>query len=230
MCKKPRACEPSWCYCFITETCTQTHINTQGLTRAHMLWWTEITRKKKQTFWAQDEVVNVWPRGHAWALTALFNYSLWGHHLYVDDLSRQKTATHKHSYRQKYAKSGLLSINRFTNADKILSFRHQVCPHMHAYNTLYNWVCDRCILEVRAKSTKLANNFLSNDCAECPDCHPVFGTNMSGRVKGRTCISPGPRCCRRCSSSCLMLWLLPSPPGSWTPWSQAHVPYSSRSH
>lgn len=65
--------------------------STQMHTRAHMLLCTEITREREQTFRAQDEVVNVWPCRHAWALTALFNHPSWGHHLYVDNLLRKKT-------------------------------------------------------------------------------------------------------------------------------------------
>lgn len=41
--------------------------------------------------------------------------------------------------------------------------------------------------------------------------------------------TPDPQCCRRCSSSCPMLWLPPSPQLSWTPWSPARGLCSSRS-
>lgn len=37
-------------------------------------------------------------------------------------------------------------------------------------------------------------------------------THRKAKMKGGD--SPDPQCCHRCSSSCLMLWLLPSPPGS----------------
>lgn len=49
----------------------------------------EKPRNDRQTFGAQDEVVNVGPRGHAGALAALLDHTPRGHHLHMDHLRRR---------------------------------------------------------------------------------------------------------------------------------------------
>ncbi len=41
---------------------------------------------------------------------------------------------------------------------------------------------------------------------------------------------PGPQCCHRCFSSCLMPVWPPSRPENWTPWNPARGPYSNHAH
>lgn len=68
------------------------HACLHNCTHAHMHSWTGITWESHLTFRAHDEVVNIRPRGHARSLTALFNHTLWGNHLYVDNLFSENTA------------------------------------------------------------------------------------------------------------------------------------------
>lgn len=154
-----------------------------------MLWCTEIIWESLQTFWAHDEMVNVWPSRHAWALAALFKHPARSHHLDMDNLlSGEKNPT------------DLQILTKYFNLD---------ITCVTCMKALHYWSCVHSILEGRAKSTKPANNFLSNYCAVTR-----VEQTWAQRLRAGVCDSPGPRCYHRCSSSCLTLWLLPSPPES----------------
>lgn len=111
MFRGPSAWEPAWCYSFITTPSRSAH----RTTRAHMLLCSEIARGRRQTFRAHDEVVNVWPCGHARAHTALFNYPPRGHHLYVDNLGK------KEKKKALLAGKQYIYFCRFTNSNTCVS-------------------------------------------------------------------------------------------------------------
>lgn len=163
MFKEPNMWEPAWCYYLSPKPYSKMHILLKSKHVSTCWGAPKITWEGEQTFWAHDEVVNVWSCRHAWTLTALFNHPLWCHHLHMDNLLKAKTKV-----RVRY-----MFGQRFPTLIKEFQKSAVISHLIYAAWTLVLWLP--------------------------PSVH------IKAENKAYEESSPGPRCFRRYSSSCLML-------------------------